>query len=83
MDHLGGMKLIKYLNLSIDPILQAYLGLVQQFRHTARITSISVLNKTAESIVGGLVEKVLGCLFHFLLSRGEGWGVNQLATSQL
>lgn len=41
------------------------------------------LNKTAESIVGGLEEKILRCLFHFLLSRGEAWGVNQLATSQL
>lgn len=67
-------------NLSVDPNLQAYLGSVQQYRLTA---SIPTYNKTAETIVGGLAEKVLDRFFHFLLSRGEGWGVNQLATSQL
>lgn len=71
---LGEGNVIKRSNRRADPNHEAYLRLVQT---TAWIPSTPSLLKTAEPFVGGLVWTGLGRLFHFLLCRGEGRGVNQ------
>lgn len=84
--NLSGTNLMKCFNRSGDLNPQAYLSWAQQFSPSAwtpppPTVSIPLWNSRIHCW-GRLEEKVLGCLFHFLLSRGDGQGVNQLAMSQ-